>query len=181
MIITNEMLDKKSVRISGFISTTCLVNFVNTDGNMGVVCYLLDEDKSPANNNHTYKTWKPFSISESIKYKSKAKTIRELINFIPPANPEDLPNIKGKFYNTFDTPIEVGSEVFATTFEILTQDKHTILQRKTYYLITDVQELERTFNSNIYPCEIINVNTINQFYKNAPVDESLQYIIQKLI
>lgn len=177
MIITNEMLDKKSVKVSGFIDTTCLVNFVNTDGKVGVVCYLLDANGGEVG---VVKTWKPFSLSQNVRYKPKAKTFRELINSIPPINPENLPNIKGKFYNTFDTPIEVNNEVFATTFEILSREKHTVLERKTYYLITDVQELERTFNSNIYPCEIVNFGAISQLYKNAPVDESLQDIIQKL-
>lgn len=180
MIITNEILDKKVGRVSSFVDVTCLVNFVNTDGNMGVVCYLLDGRVPAKGDLTTSKTWKPFSVREDIKCKLKAKTFRELVNSVPPINPENLQNAKGKFYNTFDTPIEVNNEVFATTFEITPQEKHPILERKTYYLITDVQELERSFNPNVYPCEIINFNAINQLYKNTPVDDSLQYIIQQL-
>ena len=159
----NKNVDKK---IKYFSDKTYILSIINTDGNVGVVCYLIDD------------IWQPFCYDYGIKkFKSKAKTYRELINDIPPVNRENIADIKGKFYNTFDTPVEVNSDVLTTTFEVVTSGKDNIFERKTYYLITDIQELERTFNSNILSCEIININTINEEYGDKSVDESLKIIV----
>ena len=92
-----------------------------------------------------------------------------------------LYNIKGKFYNTFDTPVEVNNEVLTTTFEIVDNEKDGVLERKTYYLITDVQELERTFNSNIMSCEIVNFNNINDLFQDKKVDGSLKFVVENIL
>ena len=167
MIITSEILNKNvDKKIKYFSDKTYILSIINTDGNVGVVCYLIDD------------IWQPFCYDYGIKkFKSKAKTYRELINDIPPVNRENIADIKGKFYNTFDTPVEVNSDVLTTTFEVVTSGKDNIFERKTYYLITDIQELERTFNSNILSCEIININTINEEYGDKSVDESLKIIV----
>ena len=170
MIITSKILDNiVNQKIKYFSDKTYILSIINTEDSFGVVCYLQDN------------VWQPFCYDYGVKkFKYKAKTYRELINNLPPINRENISNIKGKFYNTFDTPVEVNNEILTTTFEIIEQDKDCIIERKTYYLITDIQELERTFNSNIMPCEIINFNNINYFYKDKPVDESLKSVISKL-
>lgn len=171
MIITSEILDNKLMdKVSIFKDTTCLLSIINTEESFGVVCYLIND------------TWQPFCYDYGVKkFKCKAKSYRDLINEIPPINRDNILDCKGKFYNTFDTPVEVNNEILATTFEVCKQGKNTILERKTYYLITDVQELERTFNANIMPCEIVDFNNINDLYKDKPVDNSLRYIVENIL
>ena len=168
MIITSEILDNIiDKKIKYFNDKIYILSIINTEDNLGVVCYLIND------------VWQPFCYDYGVqKAKFKGKTYRELINAIPPLNRNNLADIKGKFYNTFDTPVEVNNEVLATTFEIVTNEKDNILERKTYYIITDIQELERTFNSNIMPCEIINFNNINEIYKEREFDESLKSLIE---
>ena len=171
MIITSEIL-KQSIdkKIKYFSDKTYILSVINTEQSFGVVCYLIED------------IWQPFCYDYGkIKFKSKAKTYKDLINDISPINRENIADIKGKFYNTFDTPVEVNSDVLTTTFEIINIGKDSVLERKTYYLITDVQELERTFNSNILPCEIINLNDIDELCNDKPVDESLKYVIQNIL
>jgi len=171
LIITSENLEQNiDKKIKYFSDKTYILSIINTEQSFGVVCYLIDD------------IWQPFCYDYGVKkFKCKAKTYRELINIVPPVNRDNIADIKGKFYNTFDTPIEVNNQVLTTTFEIIDSAKHAILQRKTYYLITDVQELERTFNANIIPCEIINFNNINEQCKDRPVDDSLQYVIENIL
>ena len=171
MIITTEMLEQSiDCKIKYFSDKTYILSIINTEGSLGVVCYLIDD------------VWQPFCFDYGIqKLKNKAKTYRELINTAPMLDRNNIADIKGKFYNTFDTPVEVNNEILATTFEIITTGKDNILERKTYYLITDIQELERTFNSNIMPCEIINLDNINDLFKGRPVDTSLKFVVEKII
>ena len=157
-------------KIKYFSDKTYIMSIINTEGSLGVVCYLIDD------------VWQPFCFDYGIqKLKNKAKTYRELINTAPMLDRNNIADVKGKFYNTFDTPVEVNNEILATTFEIITTGKDNILERKTYYLITDIQELERTFNSNIMPCEIINLDSINGLFKEKKVDESLIYVIHNIL
>lgn len=170
MIITSKNLEQNiDKKIKYFSDKTYILSIINTEGNLGVVCYYVND------------IWQPFCYDYGVKkFKCKAKTYRELINNIPPLNRDNIADIKGKFYNTFDTPVEVNNEILTTTFEVNEQDKNTILQRKTYYLITDIQELERTFNSNIMPCEIINFNQIDDLYKGKLIDKSLRFIVEDI-
>ncbi|MBQ7797917.1 MAG: hypothetical protein IJ371_02210 [Clostridia bacterium] len=171
MIITSEYLEQSiNQKIKYFSDKTYILSIINTEESFGVVCYLQDD------------VWQPFCYDYGIsKFKCKAKTYRDLINNIPPLNRNNIADIKGKFYNTFDTPVEVNNEILTTTFEIIYNGKDTILERKTYYLITDVQELERTFNSNIMPCEIIDFNGINELHKEKEVDDSLKFVIENIL
>lgn len=171
MIITSEILEQNvDKKIKYFSDKIYILSIINTEDTFGVVCYLCDD------------VWQPFCYDYSIKkFKCKAKTYRELINIIPPLDRNNIADIKGKFYNTFDTPVEVNNEVLTTTFEIINNEKGSVLERKTYYLITDIQELERTFNSNIRPCEIINFNNINDLHKDKPVDDSLKFVIENIL
>ena len=171
MIITSKNLEQNiDKKIKYFSDKTYILSIINTEGSLGVVCYYVND------------IWQPFCCDYGVKkFKYKAKTYRELINNIPPLNRDNIADIKGKFYNTFDTPVEVNNEILTTTFEVIEQDKTTILQRKTYYLITDIQELERTFNCNIMPCEIIDFNNINDLHKEKNVDESLKYIVTTIL
>ena len=170
MIITSDNLTQNiDKKIKYFSDKTYILSIINTEENFGVVCYLIND------------VWQPFCYDYGVKkFKFKAKTYRELINNIPPLDRNNIADIKGKFYNTFDTPVEVSNNIFATTFEIINNAKHNILERKTYYLITDVQELERTFDPSIMPCEIINFDNFNDLYKDIQVDESLKYLIQHI-
>ena len=171
MIITSESLEQNvDKKIKYFIDKTYILSIINTEGNLGVVCYLIDN------------AWQPFCYDYGKqKFKHKAKTYRELINSTPSVDRNNIADIKGKFYNTFDTPVEINNEVLTTTFEIVGDGKNNVLERKTYYLITDVQELERTFNSNIMPCEIINFNNIDDLYNDKPVDKSLKFVIINIL
>ncbi len=171
MIITSGNLEQNiDKKIKYFSDKTYILSIINTEESFGVVCYLIND------------TWQSFCYNYGVKkFKCKAKTYRELINNIPPLDRDNIANAKGKFYNTFDTPVEVNNEIFTTTFEIINKGKDSILERKTYYLITDIQELERTFNSNIIPCEIINFNNINDLYKDKPVNESLRYVVKNIL
>ena len=171
MIITSDNLEQNiGKKIKYFRDKTYILSIINTEGSLGVVCYLIND------------IWNPFCYDYGVqKFKTKAKTYRELINSIPPFNRNNIADIKGNFYNTFDTPVEVNNEVLTTTFEIVNNDKDSILERKTYYLITDVQELERTFNPNIMPCEIIDFNNINDLHKEKKVDESLKFVIEYVL
>lgn len=166
LIITAEILEQNiDKKIKYFNDKTYIISIINTEGSLGVVCYLING------------VWQPFCYDYGAKkFKTKAKNYRGLINDIPELNRDNIADIKGKFYNTFDTTIEVNNEVFNTTFEVVNTGKDNLLERKTYYLITDIQELERTFNSSIIPCEIINVNDI----ESKKVDESLISLIKKL-
>lgn len=171
MIITSDNLEQNvDKKIKYFIDKTYILSIINTEGDLGVVCYLIND------------TWQAFCYDYGIKkFKCKAKTYRELINSLPQLDRNNIADVKGKFYNTFDTPVEVNNEVLTTTFEIVSNGKDSVLERKTYYLITDIQELERTFNSNIMPCEIINFNTINDLFKDRKVDESLRFVIENIL
>ncbi len=171
MIITSENLEQNiDNKIKYFSDKTYILSIINTEGSLGVVCYLIND------------VWQPFCYDYGVKgFKYKAKTYNELINCAPLLNRDNIADIKGKFYNTFDTPIEVNNEILTTTFEVVNNGKDNVLERKTYYLITDVQELERTFNSNIMPCEIINFNNIDDLYKDKPVDDSLKQVIYKML
>ena len=171
MIITSSNLSQNiDKKIKYFSDKTYILSIINTEDNFGVVCYLIND------------VWQPFCYDYGVKkFKPKAKNYRELINNIPPLDRNNIADIKGKFYNTFDTPIEVNNEILTTTFETINNDKYDIIERKTYYLITDIQELERTFNSNIMPCEIINFNNINDLYKDKKVDESLKFVIENIL
>ena len=171
MIITSKNLEQNiDKKIKYFSDKTYILSIINTEGTFGVVCYLIND------------IWQPFCYDYGIKkFKSKAKNYRELINNITPLDRNNIADIKGKFYNTFDTPVEVNNEVLTTTFEIVNNGKDNIIERKTYYLITDIQELERTFNSNISPCEIINFNNINDIYKDKKVDDSLRFVIENIL
>ena len=172
MIITNETIKAKPPRnIKYFKDTISLVNLVKTEQNLGVVCYLYESSN----------TWCPFNIGSTKKHKFKEKTYNDLIVNLPKLSSEDINDIRGKFYNTFDTPIEIDQQPFATVFSVNNEDKNIVFERKTYYLITDVQELERTFNSNIKPCEIINFNNINDLFKDKPVDEGLKFVIKNIL
>ena len=168
MIISSENLKQNiDKKIKYFSDKTYILSIINTEDTFGVVCYLFDD------------IWQPFCYDYAVqKFKPKAKTYRDLINNLPPLKRENIADIKGKFYNTFDTPVEVNNQILTTVFELCEQDKNATLERKTYYLITDVQELERTFNTNILPCEIIDFNNVNELYKDKPVAESLKFIIQ---
>ena len=168
MIITSKILEQSiDKKIKYFSDKTYILSIINTEGVLGVVCYLVDG------------VWQPFCYDYGVKKcKFKAKTYRELINNAPALKRDNIADIKGKFYNTFDTPVEVNNEILATTFEIVGTGKDNILERKTYYLITDVQELERSFNCSIMPCEIINFDNINDLYKDKNVDESLKFVIE---
>ena len=171
MIITSSNLSQNiDKKIKYFSDKTYILSIINTEETFGVVCYLIDD------------VWQPLCYDYGIKkFRCKAKTYRELINNIPPLDRNNVADIKGKFYNTFDTPVEVNNEVLTTTFEIVNNGKDNIIERKTYYLITDIQELERTFNSNIMPCEIINFDNINDLYKDKKVDESLKFVIENIL
>lgn len=171
MIITTGILGQNiDFKIKYFSDKTYILNIINTEGSLGVVCYLIND------------SWQPFCYDYGIKKcKFKSKTYRELINNVPMLDRDNIADIKGKFYNTFDTPVEVNNQVLATIFEIIDKGKDCVLERKTYYLITDVQELERTFNSNIMPCEIINLDSINGLFKEKKVDESLIYVIHNIL
>ena len=125
--------------------------------------------------------WQPFSISIDKKHKLKGKTYADLIVELPQINANDLADARGKFYNTFDTPIEVNFKPFYTIYNTIEQGKNNIFERKTYYIITDVQELERTFSSSIMPCEIINFNDINDECKDRPVDASLKFVVENVL
>lgn len=171
MIITTKDLEQNiDKKIKYFSDKTYILSIINTEESFGVVCYLIND------------TWQPFCYDYGVKkFKYKAKNYRELINNIPPLDRNNIADIKGKFYNTFDTPIEVNNEILTTTFETINNDKYDIIERKTYYLITDVQELERTFNSSIMPCEIINFNNIDDLHKDKPVDKSLKFVIENIL
>lgn len=171
MIITSSNLSQNiDKKIKYFSDKTYILSIINTEENFGVVCYLIND------------VWQPFCYDYGVKkFKPKAKNYRELINSIPPLDRNNIADIKGKFYNTFDTPIEVNNEILTTTFETINNDKYDIIERKIYYLITDIQELERTFNSNIMPCEIINFDNINDLYKDKKVDESLKFVIENIL
>ena len=171
MIITSSSLSQNiDKKIKYFSDKTYILSIINTEESFGVVCYLIND------------VWQPFCYDYGVKkFKYKAKNYMELINSIPLLDRNNIADIKGKFYNTFDTPIEVNNEILTTTFETINNDKYDIIERKTYYLITDIQELERTFNSNIMPCEIINFNNINDLYKDKKVDESLKFVIENIL
>lgn len=171
MIITSDKLSQNiNKKIKYFSDKTYILSIINTEDSFGVVCYLQDN------------VWQPFCYDYGIKkFKCKAKTYRELINNIPPPKRDNVADIKGKFYNTFDTPVEVNNEILTTTFEILNNVNDAVLERKTYFMITDIQELERTFNFTIMPCEIINFNSINNLYKEKKVDDGLKYVIQNIL
>lgn len=171
MIITSENLGQNiDKKIKYFSDKTYILSIINTEDNFGVVCYLIND------------IWQPFCYYYDIKkFKYKAKNYKELINTLPHIARNNIADIKGKFYNTFDTPVEVNSEVLTTTFEIINNGKDNIIERKTYYLITDIQELERTFNSSILPCEIINFNNINDLYKEKKVDDSLKFVVENIL
>ena len=166
MIITSKNLEQNiDKKIKYFSDKTYILSIINTEGSLGVVCYLIND------------VWQPYCYDYGVrKFKTKAKTYRELINDLPSLDRNSIADIKGKFYNTFDTPVEVNNEVLTTTFEI----KDNTIERKTYYLITDVQELERTFNNSILPCEIINLNNINDLFKQRAVDDSLRFVMEIL-
>ena len=186
MIITSDNLTQNiDKKIKYFSDKTYILSIINTEGNFGAVCYLnqhLTQADSGTNNREALQTWQPFCYDYGVKkFKFKAKTYRELINNIPPLDRNNIADIKGKFYNTFDTPVEVSNDIFATTFEIINNAKYNILERKTYYLITDVQELERTFDPSIMPCEIINFDNFNDLYKDIQVDESLKYVVENIL
>ena len=171
MIITTDNLEQNiDKKIKYFSDKTYILSIINTEESFGVVCYLIND------------RWQAFCYDYGMKkIKFKAKTCRELINNIPPIDRNNIADIKGKFYNTFDTPVELNNEILTTTFEVADNGKVCVLERKTYYLITDVQELERTFNSNILPCEIINFNAVDNLFSGKAVDQSLKYIIQKIL
>ena len=171
MIITSKMLEQNiDCKIKYFSDKTYILSIINTEGSLGVVCYLIND------------CWQPFCYDYDVKKcKFKAKTYRELINNMPALNRNNIADVKGKFYNTFDTPIEVNNEILTTTFEIVNNGKDNILERKIYYLITDVQELERTFNPNILPCEIINLNNINDLFKDKLVDAGLKFVVENIL
>ena len=171
MIITSENLEQNiNKKIKYFSDTTYILSIINTEESFGVVCYLIND------------TWQPFCYDYGVKkFKHKSKTYRELINSLPMINRNNIADIKGKFYNTFDTPVEVNNEILTTTFEITNNGKDNILERKTYYLITDVQELERTFNSSILSCEIINFDNINDLFKEKKVDNSLKFVVENVL
>ncbi len=171
MIITSDIVEQNvDKKIKYFSDKTYILSIINTEQSFGVVCYLIDD------------IWQPFCYDYGVKkFKTKAKTYKDLINDIPPINRENIADIKGRFYNTFDTPVEVNSDILTTTFEVTTSGKDGILERKTYYLITDVQELERTFNSNILPCKIIDFNDIDEMYNDKPIDESLKFIVANIL
>lgn len=171
MIITRDILEQNiDKKIKYFRDKTYILSIINTEGILGVVCYLTDG------------AWQSFVYDYGVhKFKCKAKTYRELLNSVPAIDKNNIADIKGKFYNIFDTPVEVNNQILTTTFEVVTSGKDSILERKTYYLITDIQELERTFNSNILPCEIINFNNINDLYKEKKVDDSLKFVIEKIL
>ena len=172
MIITNEILDNKPLKnIKKFKDTTCLVNLVKTEDSIGVVCYFFDN----------LKCWHPFYAVKEIKTKFKAKTYADLIVNLPKLDTNNISDVKGKFYNTFDSPIEINLKPLDSIYSIIEWEKFNTFERKTYYLITDVQELERTFNSNILPCEIIDFNNINQNFKNYPVDDSLKFLVENIL
>ena len=170
MIITSENLGQSiDKKIKYFSDKTYILSIINTEGSLGVVCYLIDN------------VWQPFCYEYSVKkFKFKGKSYREVINELPALDRNNIADIKGRFYNTFDTPVEINTDALTTTFEVVTGDKYNTLERKTYYLITDVQELERTFNSNILPCEIIDFNSINDLFKDNFVDKSLQHVINSI-
>ena len=172
MIITNDILNNKPPKnIKVFKDTTCLVNLVTTEDTLGVVCYFFDE----------LGAWHPFYVSKTKKSKFKAKTYADLICDLPKLNTEYVSDARGKFYNTFDTPIEVNIRPFATVYDINNEGKVSIFERKTYYLITDVQELERTFNSTILPCEIINFNNVNDLFNNQPIHDSVKTVVSNIL
>ncbi len=162
--LNNEKLERK-FRPKFFKDTIYLINIVNTEGKLGIVTY-------KSNNNNI---WQPFCESKTIKLSCKAKTYGELKQ-IKPIN--DIMDVRGKFYNTFDTPVEVNSSPISIIFDLYQEDKANIIERKSYYMIIDVQELERTFNSNILPCEIVGVDDINTTEK--AIDEGLKYIVNNL-
>lgn len=191
MIISKDILNNKiEYKIKYFNDITSLINIVNTDGEMGVVCYIqndlnkeksFNKDTNNMQNNNFNQTWQPFNIAQTQKIKFKVKSYGELINSLPPLKRDSISDIRGKFYNTFDTPVEINENNFISIFSIKQNGKNAILERTTYYLITDVQELERSFNSNIMPCTIINFNALNEEYDNKQVDESLKYLIQEYL
>lgn len=160
--INNEKLERK-FRPKFFKDTIYFINIVNTEDKLGVVTY-----KFPNTN-----IWQPFCDYKTTKISYKAKTYGELKQ-IQPIN--DIVDVRGKFYNTFDTPVEVNFEPISIIFDLHKEGKNNILERKSYYMITDVQELERTFNSNILPCEIISFDEIAN--SDKLVDEGLKHIIQ---
>ncbi|MBQ7880381.1 MAG: hypothetical protein IJ358_00870 [Clostridia bacterium] len=172
MIITNDEFSKDIERkIKYFKEITYIVSLINTDGEMGIVCY----------NYANSSVWQPFCLEgDVVKLNIKAKTYGDLVGNLPPLN-KDISNIRGKFYNTFDTPVEIDDTPIMSVLSINENCKKPVLERKIYYLITDVQELERTFNPLIMPCEIINFKAIDELYKNKPVDENLKYVISKLL
>ncbi len=167
MIISNDNLDSKCAKVKYFQDTTSLVSLVNTEGELGIVLYLINN------------VWQPYNIAKTSKVKIKGKTNLDLINNLPPISIENIANVKGKFYNTFDTPIEINSAPITSIYNV--DESARILTRNTYYLITDVQELERTFNSNIMPCNIVNCNQIVNTINDKIVDESLIYLVENYL
>ena len=162
--LNNEKLERK-FRPKFFKDTIYLINIVNTEGKLGVVNY-----KFPNSS-----VWQPFCESKTIKVSCKIKTYGELKQ-LKPIN--DIIDVRGKFYNTFDTPVEVNLNPISILFDLYQEGKSNVIERKSYYMITDVQELERTFNSNILPCEIVGIDDINTTEKS--IDEGLKYILNNL-
>lgn len=171
MIVTKQLLQNKidaNLRPKFWRDATYLINIVNTNGTLGVVCY---------NYEHT-PYMQPFCITTE-KYKlKKYKIWKELLDSLPVYDKENISVARGKFYNTFDTPVEINNDVISVQFYV-DENAHELI-RKSYYLITDVQELERTFNSNIYPCQIVDLKNIDELFYGKPLDENLKQILKEI-
>lgn len=163
MIIQDDYLGK--IHAKFFKETVCLINIVKTESELGIVCY-----NFPNSN-----VWQPFFYSfanQKVKINAKYENLNK---YLPNIDKNNVLEAKSKFYTTFDTPIEVQDSPIKSF--IIYDKKNKLIERKTYYLIIDVQELERSFNSNILPCIIIDLNKINEQYKNLTVDESVKLLL----
>jgi len=91
LIIASDNLEQSiDKKIKYFSDKTYILSIINTEGSLGVVCYLIND------------TWQPFCYDYGVKkFKNKSKTYRELINNIPQLARDNIADIKGKFYNTY--------------------------------------------------------------------------------
>lgn len=170
MIITKQLLQDKidaKFRPKFWCDATYLINIVNTNGTLGAVCY---------NYEHTPYI-QPFCVMTDRKKLKKYKTWKELIDNLPSQDRENILLARGTFYNTFDTPVEINNDVVSVQFYI-DENTHELI-RKSYYLITDVQELERTFTS-AYPCQIVDLKNIDDLFYGKPIDENLKQILKEI-
>lgn len=169
MIINSKNINDKLVKKltpKHFYVRVSFLSFINTGEENGLVLYKEND------------IFRPFCYKETLNLKKiKAKTYSDLIKEFD-NNLEHiektLKKAKTMFYDEFETSCKV--KVIKELFELGLIDNEVTLTKHIVCVISELDNIERTFENSSLHCEVVNINKILVDYKDK-IEGFLNYFL----